>query len=293
MGKKVVIIGAGSTMFSQKMIGDLLWFDDLDLDTIALVDINEEKLGLIQRVAENLVKQTGRKTRIVATPNRREVLQDADFVINSISVGGVERYKRDLAIVDSYGVNQNLGDIIGPCGIFRMLREYPEILGMCRDMEELCPDAYFFNYSNPCAALTIALCDATPIKVFGICHNVQSTWIQLADYLQVDRKRLTYWCAGINHMDWFLELKIDGKDAYPKLWEIANDREKILEVSKYETYYSKNHDPDGTILIDYVRFEIMKKFGYFVSESPFHMSEYTPYFRKNDEMIREWCVDNR
>lgn len=293
MGKKVVIIGAGSTMFSQKMIGDLLWFDDLDLDTIALVDINEEKLGLIQRVAENLVKQTGRKTRIVATPNRREVLQDADFVINSISVGGVERYKRDLAIVDSYGVNQNLGDIIGPCGIFRMLREYPEILGMCRDMEELCPDAYFFNYSNPCAALTIALCDATPIKVFGICHNVQSTWIQLADYLQVDRKRLTYWCAGINHMDWFLELKIDGKDAYPKLWEIANDREKILEVSKYETYYSKDHDPDGTILIDYVRFEIMKKFGYFVSESPFHMSEYTPYFRKNDEMIREWCVDNR
>lgn len=290
-GKKVVIIGAGSTMFSQKMIGDLLWFDDIELGEVALVDINLEKLALMETVAKQMAKEAGKEVKISATDKRREVLQDADFVINAISVGGVDRYRRDLEIVDKYGINQNLGDIIGPCGIFRLIREYPEILAMCRDVEELCPNAYFFNYSNPMAACTIALHDATPIKMFGICHNIQSTWTQLADYLEVDRERLTYWCAGINHMDWFLELKIDGEDAYPRLWEIANSREKILEASDRETYYSQGGS--NTKLVDFVRFEIMKEFGYFVSESPFHMSEYTPYFRKNDEMIKEWRVDDR
>lgn len=291
MGKKVVIIGAGSTMFSQKMISDLLWFDDIKLAEIALVDINLKKLHLMEAVAKQMVQEAGKDVQITATDKRRDVLEDADYIINTISVGGVERYQKDLEIVDNYGINQNLGDIIGPCGIFRLIRMYPEILGMCRDIEELCPNAYFFNYSNPMAACTIALNDATPIKVFGICHNVQSTWIQLSDYLDVDRDRVTYWCAGINHMDWFLELKVDGEDAYPRLWEIANDREKILDAATRESYYSGSRT--SSVLIDFVRFEIMKHFGYFVSESPFHMSEYTPYFRKNDEMIEEWRVSDR
>ena len=231
MKTKVVLIGAGSTQFAKRVIGDILWFEDIAVEEIALVDINAYKVGVMKKVAENLVKTTGRKTRITATTDRREALPGAAFVISTIGVGGAERYRKDLEIADKHGVNYNVGDIIGATAIFRLIREYPHILGICKDMEEMCPDAYFFNYSNPMAPVMTALHGATKIRAFGICHNVQETWEALAQYMDVDPSRVTYWCAGINHMDWFLQLKLDGEDAYPKLFEIARSKALIEDAA--------------------------------------------------------------
>jgi len=287
---KIVIIGAGSAMFAKKLIGDLLLFDDMQIDTISLVDINKEKLVTMKAVAEKMCVQADKPVIIEASENRRDVLKGASYVINTINTGGPLRYKEDLEIADKYGVYQCVGDIIGPGGIFRMLRAYPVILQICKDMEELCPEAYFFNYTNPMAPICLALHYATSIKVIGFCHNIQSTVSQLAAYLKADRKDVSFWAAGINHMDWFLEFKIKGKDAYPKLFELAKSRESILELQKLEPDYGPEM---GVELYDLVRFDIMNHFGYFVSESPFHMSEYVPYYRKNMEMIRALKVDRR
>ena len=173
--------------------------------------------------------------------------------------------------------------------MFRFLRAYPQILAICKDMEQLCPDAYFFNYTNPMAPLCLALNQQTSIQVIGFCHNVQSTAMQLANYLQVDESRVSYWAAGINHMDWFLQYKVDGKDAYPKLFEISKTREDVIKLSDLEQDYKRG----GIRLVDLIRFEIMHNFGYYVSESPFHMGEYVPYFRKNEQMIDQYQVGNR
>lgn len=286
---KIVIIGAGSSMFTKKLLGDLLSFDEVQIDEFALVDINAEKLEVMQNVALKLCEQFGKAVKVSATTQRRDVLKDTSYVINTIGVGGVEAYKKDLEIPDKYGLIQNVGDIIGPGGMFRFLRAYPELLAMCRDMEELCPDAYFFNYTNPMAPLCLALSQMTNIKVFGFCHNVQSTAQQLSNYLQVDESRISYWAAGINHMDWFLEYKVDGKDAYPKLFEISQNPEDIIKLAEFEEDYKKM----GVRVVDLVRFEIMHNFGYFPSESPFHMGEYVPYFRKNPELIEKYQVSER
>lgn len=286
---KVVIIGAGSAVFARNMIGDLLLFDDIKIDNISLVDINERKLRVMEKIAKKMVKQTGKDTVIEASTNRRDVLKDATYVINTIAVGGVDIYKRDLEIADSYGVIQALGDIINPAGIFRMLRAYPEIVGMTKDMEELCPNAYFFNYTNPMAPICLALFKDTSIKTFGFCHSVQGTAAELAGYLDAEPEDMSYWAAGINHMAWYLTLKCKGEDAYPKLFEITDTLEKMHEVSKKEKMYNfidKNFS-------DSVRMTIMRNFGYYVSESPYHMSEYTPYFRKNMDTIKKYKVDYR
>lgn len=286
---KIVIIGAGSGMFAKKLVCDVLTYDDIHIDEIALVDINEYKLSIMEKVAKKITEQLGKDTKISSSTERRDVLADATFVINTIGVGGTEMYLKDLQIPEKYGVIQNVGDIIGPGGMFRGLRAFTPILGMCRDMEDLCPDAYFFNYTNPLAALCLALSKATTIKVIGFCHNVQSTALQLSAYLGTTMDHVSYWAAGINHMDWFLEYKVDGKDAYPKLFEIAKDRDRIEALQKVEPDYIQYDSK----VYDFVRFEIMQHFGKFVSESPFHMSEYCPYFRKNADMIKEYRVEDR
>jgi alpha-galactosidase len=286
---KVVIIGAGSSMFTKKLLGDLLSFDDMEVKEFALVDINAEKLAIMEKVGIKLCSQFGKKVKISATTKRRDVMKDADVVINTIGVGGVEAYKKDLEIPDKYGLSQCIGDIIGPGGMFRFLRAYPELLRICKDMEELCPDAYFFNYTNPMAPLCLALNQMTSIKLFGFCHNVQSTAQEISNYLQVDESRISYWAAGINHMDWFLQYKVDGMDAYPKLFEISKTDEDIIKLADYEQDYKSM----GVRLVDLVRFKILHNFNYYVSESPFHMGEYVPYFRKNKKLIEEFQVTNR
>lgn len=287
---KIVIIGAGSAIFTKTILSDLLAFQDVPIREIALVDINEEKLRVIHEMTELMAAQVGRKMKVSSSCTWRDVLDGADFVINTIGVGGAQIYQRDLQIADKYGVSESVGDIIGPTGIFRMLRAYPAIRRMVKDVEEICPDAYFFNYTNPMAPICLALSRESKVKIFGFCHSVQGTAKMLASYLDVDVSRVSYWCAGINHMAWYQQFKVDGEDAYPKLRQIAADPALIEAAARREKKYNGYVGSDFS---DAVRFEIMKYFEYFNSESPFHMSEYTPYFRKNEQMIKDWHVSIR
>lgn len=285
---KIVMIGAGSMVFTERLIGDILCFPDLSNITISLVDINENRLDLITKLARKMVKQEGRKFKIESSPDRREVLKNADYVIVTITVGGLKSYLLDLQIPDKYGINQNVGDTLGPGGVFRGLRSVPLLLDICKDMEELCPNALLINYTNPMAINCWSMNKVTNIKNVGLCHSVQGTARQLAAYIRAPYKEISYWVAGINHMAWFLEFKWDKKDAYPLLRELAEDPSR-WDVWDVLDEYRKA----GINLKDTVRFQVMKHFGYFVTESPFHMSEYVPYFRKTEKQIEEFDVSER
>jgi len=286
---KLVIIGAGSTVFVKNLVGDLLTYDELVIDKISLVDIDKYKLDIMEKLIKKMCKQEKKNIVIEAATDRREVLGDADYVVCTIDVGIVDLYEKELSIADKYGINQNVGDTVGPGGVFKGLRTIPVILEICKDIEELCPNAKFFNYSNPMCITMIAVKEFTDIEAYGLCHSVQGTQKQIADYIQVTLERMAFVCAGINHMAWFLKIEVDGEDIYPLLKDISKNSRTIKEISKNESIYSHY----GVELIDYVRFEIMKHFGFFVSESPFHMSEYVPYFRKNEMQIKQLRVNNR
>lgn len=290
MLSKLVIVGAGSAMFAKELIGDFLTFDDIEFDTIALVDIDEEKLETMDQLAQRMVDEQGKKTEIVSTTDRKEVLEGADYVTNTIGVGGPEAYQKDLEIPDKYGVNQNVGDTIGPGGTFRGMRVIPVMIDICKDMEKLCPEAILFNYTNPMAAACMAIDQETDIETYGLCHSVQGTARQIANYIQVPFESVSYWCAGINHMAWYLKYEVDGEDVYPKLKDIPTDQEVMDMLSEYEEDYSEGL---GVEVIETVRMKVMEHFDYFVTESPFHMSEYVPYFRKNMEQIKDLHVHKR
>jgi len=270
---KIVIIGAGSHVFSRNLITDFLSYPELRDSTIALMDIDMERLDLIAAFARKLVSQNGFKTRVESTTDRRVALEGADYVIVSIRVGGFESNRLDLEIPAKYGIKQAVGDTVGPGGVFYGLRHVPVLLDICRDMDELCPDAWLINYTNPMAMLCWAMNDYTHIKNVGLCHSVQGTASELARYLGAPIDEVSYWVAGINHMAWFLELKWRGEDAYPLL------REKFKDPAVYSRHDAHWAGPD------IVRVEIFKAFGYFNTESSQHMSEYVPYFRKRTDLF--------
>lgn len=266
--RKITFIGAGSAVFTRNIVIDLLSFPKLEESIISLMDIDEKRLELIGALAEKMVKERRLKTRIEITLNRRKALKEADYVIATFRVGGIKPCEMDVDIPTKYGVEQCMGDIIGPGGVFRGLRTVPVLLDICKDMEELCPDAYLLNYVNPMAINTWAISEVSNIKVVGLCHSVPNTAKELASYLGMPVEEISYWVAGINHMSWFLKLERNGKNLYPLLYKKMKDK-KI---------YNK----------DKIRFEIMKYFGYFVTESSCHMSEYVPYFRKRKDLISQF-----
>lgn len=285
---KITFIGAGSTMFARNLLCDIFSFPELQNTEIALEDINEERLDQTYKLANRIVEQECYSVKVTKTTNQREALKDSDFVIIMFQVGGLEAYAIDKAIPEKYGVDQTVGDTIGPGGIFRGLRSIPPLIDICRDMEEVCPNALLLNYANPMAPLIWAVNKTTKIKSIGLCHSVQATTRQIAGYIGAGPwenypfseedwetffyapipENVNFYVAGINHMAWYLKYEIDGVDAYPKIFAAYNN------PKAYEA--------------DSVRFEILKHFGYFVTESPNHMSEYVPYFRKNPEMIRRF-----
>jgi alpha-galactosidase len=270
---KVTMIGAGSMVFARRLMCDTLSFPELSNSTISFMDIDEEKVSLIGRLAQKLVDQESLPAKIEATTDRRRALEGADYVISMFRVGGMDAVRPDIEIPQRYGVDQRVGDTIGPGGVLYGLRHIPLILDICRDMEELCPDALLMNYANPMAILCWAVNAATKVKSVGLCHSVQGTARRLAEYIGVPFEEISYWAAGINHMDWFLRYERNGQDAYPMLREALEDPE----------IYAK--DP--------VRFEIMRHFGYFVSESSGHASEYMPYFRRTPELIERSSQQSR
>jgi alpha-galactosidase len=277
---KIVLIGAGSHVFSRHLITDILTYPELRNSTISLMDISQEAVDLIEGFAKKLVKENEFKTKIEATTDRRKALDGADYVFVTIQVGGSKATKPDREIPDKYGVNQAVGDTTGPGGVFYGTRHIPAILDICKDMEELCPDAWLMNYTNPMSIICWAVNDYTKIKNVGLCHSVQGTSSELARYLGIPLSDISYWVAGINHMAWFLKLEKNGKDLYPLL------REKFKDPAIYSAEDSHWAGPDV------VRVEIFKAFGYFNTESSRHMSEYVPYFRKRPELIKKYLLEN-
>lgn len=262
---KVTFIGAGSVIFAKQVMADILSFGELQDITFSLMDIDAERLRVAELMAKQFSRRIGGRAKIETTMDRRTALKDADYVIHAIQVGGHEATLFDFDIPRKYGLKQTIADTLGVGGVFRGLRTIPPLLDLLRDMEEICPDAYLLNYSNPMAILSLAALKSSGIKYVGLCHSVQQTSEKLAEYLSVPYDEINYVVAGINHMAWFLRLEHKGKDLYPQLFDCL-DKSEIYGDNK-------------------VRFEIMRHFGYFVTESSEHMAEYVPYFIKREELI--------
>lgn len=267
---KVTIIGAGSVVFAKRLISDILSYPELKETTFALTDINEERLQTAEKMVKSLVEQNGNLARVEAYSDRKTALSGASYVINLIQVGMHESTLLDFEIPKKYGLKQTIADTLGVGGVFRGLRTIPVLLDICRDMEEVCPDAYLLNYTNPMAMLMLAVQKASPINSVGLCHSVQNTADELASYLNIPVQELDYKVAGINHMAWFLELKRNGQNLYPDLFA-AMENEAIFVKDK-------------------VRFEMMSRLNYFITESSEHMSEYVPYFIKRESLINDFDI---
>jgi alpha-galactosidase len=265
---KVAIVGAGSAVFARQIMTDILAIEGLEAGRFALVDVDPVRLELARKIAERLVELSGKKWTVEASTERGEVLAGNDYVISSIEVAGLENVRADYEIPMRYGVDQCIGDTIGPGGIFKALRTGPVWLEIVADIGRLAPNATVINYSNPMSILTLAAARSRDLDVVGLCHSVQGTSRQLASYMGVPYEQLTWRCAGLNHNAWFTTLERDGEDLYPLL----RQRARIPEI------YEK--DP--------VRFEVMLHLGAFVSESSGHFSEYVPYFRKRPDLLAKY-----
>lgn len=265
---KVTMVGAGSAVFARQIITDVLAVEGLDHGVFALVDIDAGRLDLARRIAERLVELSGKSWTVEASTDRLEVLEGTDYLVNSIEVAGLQNVRADYDIPLKYGIDQCIGDTIGPGGIFKALRTGPVWLDIVADVERLAPRTVVLNYTNPMSILTLAAARATSLTVIGLCHSVQGTSRLLAEYLDVPYDELDWRCAGINHNAWFTKLDHHGKDLYPSL------RARALQPDVYE------RDP--------VRFEVMLHLGAFVTESSGHFSEYVPYFRKRPDLLKTY-----
>ena len=218
---KITFIGAGSTIFAQNLLGDILSFPELAESTISLHDLDPERLRTTEIVAHKIAEQLEINPTIEASVDRRAALDSADYAINMIQVGG---YKpgtvTDFEIPKKYGLRQTIADTLGIGGIMRALRTIPIMLEMAADMAAVCPDVLHINYVNPMAMLCWALTQATPIKTVGLCHSVQGTAMHLARDIQVPFDEINYLCAGINHMAFYLRFERDGEDLYPLIYKV-------------------------------------------------------------------------
>jgi alpha-galactosidase len=284
---KITFMGAGSTVFAKNILGDAMLTPSLQDSTMALYDIDGGRLGESQKMLETLSQNiAGGKARIevyLGTENRKKALDGADYVVNAIQVGGYEPSTViDFEVPKKYGLRQTIGDTLGIGGIFRSLRTIPVVMDFARDMEAVCPDAWFLNYVNPMAMISGAVQRASAVKTVGLCHSVQAcarTLLREVDMLD-DVKELQWRIAGINHMAWLLEITDGGRDLYPEIKRRAAE----LNESARKKGAEKHHDM--------VRMEIMLKFGFYVTESSEHNAEYMPYWIKSThpELVDEFNI---
>lgn len=271
---KITFIGAGSTVFVKNVLGDVMTTPALQGFELALFDIDAERLQDSERLLNSIKNTLGSTCSIKAYSDRKEALSGAKYVINAIQVGGYDPCTiTDFEIPKKYGLRQTIADTLGIGGIFRNLRTIPVMLDFAKDMQEVCPDALFLNYTNPMAVLTNVMNTVGGINTVGLCHSVQVCVPHLFESLGMDPTGVESKIAGINHMAWLLEVKKDGVDLYPEIKRRAAEKQK-----------EKHHDM--------VRFELMLRFGYYVTESSEHNAEYHPYFIKKNypDLIEKYNI---
>ena len=271
---KITFLGAGSTVFAKNVLGDCMLTPALQGFELALYDIDHERLKDSENMLNNLKATTGSTCRVKAYTDRKEALRGAKYVVNAIQVGGYDPCTiTDFEVPKKYGLRQTIGDTVGIGGIFRNLRTIPVMLDFARDIQEVCPDALFLNYTNPMAVLTNVMNTYGGVRTVGLCHSVQVCVPHLFASLSMDPSGVQWKIAGINHMAWLLEVTKDGKDLYPEIKRRAREKQK-----------EKHHDM--------VRFELMFRFGYYVTESSEHNAEYHPYFIKKSrpELIEQYNI---
>lgn len=260
---KITFLGAGSTIFAKNVLGDCMTVPALQNFEFALYDIDCSRLEESRLMLENIKKNLKSTVTIRAYTDRKEALRNAKYVINAIQVGGYDPCTIiDFDVPQKYGLRQTIADTLGIGGIFRNLRTIPVMRDFAKDIKEVCPDAWFLNYTNPMAVLTRVMLDEG-IKTVGLCHSVQVCADHLLDHLDIPKDNIQWKIAGINHMAWLLEITRNGEDLYPEIKKRAKAKQK-----------EKHHDM--------VRFELMDKFGYYVTESSEHNAEYHPYFIKSN-----------
>jgi alpha-galactosidase len=267
---KITFIGAGSLGFTRNLARDILTFPLMRDATLTLMDINAERLEFARKAVQRFVDEGNYPAKVEATMDRVEALEGADAVLVTILAGGTDVWRYDIEIPKQYGVDTNIGDTRGPSGIFRALRTLPVMLGIVKDMERHCPDAFMLNYTNPMAMLCRAMQRESFIRLTGLCHSVQGTASMLARWIGAPMEEVTYTCAGINHQAFYLNYEWNGRDAYPL----------IREAVKQPDVYNE----------EIVRNEMFLHLDYYVTESSGHNSEYNWWFRKRPDLIEKYCI---
>jgi len=272
MARKIAFIGAGSFGFTRCLVRDILSFPAFQDATIALMDIDPERLDAIRRACERIVEEGKYPAKVIATQDRKEALMGADGVVTTILQGGCDVWQHDILIPKKYGVDTNVGDTRGPSGIFRYLRTINPILEIAGDIMKYCPNAVYLNYTNPMAMLCRTVQGVYPeLTTSGLCHSVQGTASMLAQWIGAKDDEITYTCAGINHQAFYTEFKWNGQDAYPLIRKAITEREEVYNA-------------------ELVRNEMFLALGYYVTESSGHNSEYNAWFRKRPDLIEKYCL---
>lgn len=268
---KITFIGAGSLGFTRGLVRDILTFPLLENSTLTLMDIDPERLDFAHRAVQRIIDMGNYPAKVEATTDRAAALKGADYVGVTILAGGTSVWRHDIEIPKQFGVDTNIGDTRGPSGIFRALRTIPVMLDIARDMERYCPDATMLNYTNPMVMLCRAIQRETSIKLTGLCHSVQGTAEMLAEWIGAPMDEITYTCAGLNHMAWYLNYEWNGKDAYPLIRKAITERPEIYNE-------------------EIVRNEMFLALDHYVTESSGHNSEYNWWFRKRPDLIEKYCT---
>ena len=270
MSRKIAMIGAGSVVFCKTLMSDILATPALADSEFALMSPTESKLRRMEAFANRMIADNNLPAKAWATTSREDAIREADFVVVMIQVGGFHAYGVDYEIPLKYGVDQCIGDTLGPGGVFRGQRHIPVLVDIAKDMERLAkPGAVMLQYANPMAANCLALGRVSNVPFVGLCHGVQTTLDLVAGYCNVPKAEIDFTCGGINHMDWFLTLAHKGRDLYPELRDMFERPE-----------YYKNEK---------VRGEVFRQFGYFMTESTGHLSEYVPWFRHRKDALALYC----
>jgi alpha-galactosidase len=263
------MIGAGSIGFTRRIMMDLLAVPEFEATEFRFMDIDPEGLEMSTSLCRKMIDDAGLPATIQSTTERREALKDADYVMCFVRVGGLEAFAHDIEVPLKYGVDQCVGDTLGPGGIFYALRTIPVLVGIAKDMEELCPRAMLLNYSNPMAMNCWALSRATSTPFLGLCHGVQGGHHQISIALGLPPEEVDYVAAGLNHQTWYIQVRHKGKDMLPYLADAFEANESL-----------RKSEP--------VRIDVLKRFGYYSTESNGHLSEYLMWYRKRPEEIDQW-----